>query len=219
MQKVKTITVEYKNPVHLFRGELLAIESILKEDLVGRGFRISFDSFDSDSVSSIPSDQETSDGINFHIDAPYFSVEVRRYSSRFYASENSLQIRGAIEKIKEIFDKSTRKSTRIHRWIGSAMGGIAVLIGAFLSVTFIGDIEILKNIAYRLPGGISVLAALTFLCVVSCWQMNWPLEPIIEFEMRSNRKSFWEKNREQIYVGLIVGVPVAIASFVLGRLI
>ena len=218
MKKKETISIEYKKPVHLFRDELLAIESILKQDLVGRDFKINFDNYDSDNVSSIPTDQKISNDLSFHISNPYFSIDVRRYSSKFYSAEDSLQIRGAIEKIKEIFDMAVLKSAKVRRWIGLSMYGLAMLAALFLSVTFIADVEILKDTFHSSKIISLIFFALPVLCLVSWGQMTWPMRPIIEFEMRNSRKNFWERNKEQIYVGLIVGVPVAIVSYALGLL-
>lgn len=219
MKKIETINIEYKKSVHLFREDLLAIESILKQDLSGQDFKIVFDKFDSESVSSIPTYQKLSNDLSFHVNNPYFSIEVCRYSSRFYASENSLKIMGAIKKIEEIFDTALHKSEKVRQWIGRSMYGLSILTGSFLAVTFLlDDVEKLKNIFFSSKIVSFMLFVLPFLCLISWFQMIWPLNPIIEFEMRNNRKNFWERNKEQIYVGLIVGVPVAIVSFVLGIL-
>lgn len=218
MRKSKTITIEYKNPMHLFREELLAIEAILKVDLSGRDFKITFDNFDSEDVSSIPSNQKISNDLSFHISSPYLSIEVRKYSSRFYAAEDSLQIRGAIEKIKDIFDNNIRKDAKVRQWAGLSMKWLTVFLVIFGEVVLIGDIEILRSIVFASSESIFIYILLSILCFTSWVQMTWPLEPIIEFETRGNRKSFWERNKEQIYVGLIVGVPVAIVSFILGLL-
>ena len=219
MKKIKTITVEYKKPVHLFRDDLLTIESILKQDLAGQDFQITFDTFDLESVSSIPTDQKLSNDLSFYISNPYFSIKVGLYSSRFYASENSLQIMGAIKKIEGIFDSALHKSEKVRRWVGRSMYWLSILSGSFLAVTFLlDDVEMLKNIFSSSKIVSLMLVVLFFLCLISWGQMTWPLKPIIEFEMRNNIKNFWEKNREQIYVGLIVGVPVAIISFTLGVL-
>lgn len=212
MKKTETIIVEYKCPVHLFRDELLDIEKILKHDLNGRDFKVSFDNFESEDISSISTGQKISDNLSFQIHDPYFSLNIRQHSSRFYGAEDSLQIRGAIEKIKEIFKKATNKSSKLRRWIGWGMVGIATISACLFGLNFVGNgIEILKNSS-------DSLFVLLILCFVSYAQMTWPQKPIIEFEIRSKRKNFWEKNRDQIYVGLIVGVPVAIASFLLGLL-
>ena len=205
MEKRETIIVEYKNPVHLFRDELLAIETILKQDLAGRDFKVSFDNFDSEDISSISTDQKPSNDLSFHINNPYFSLEVRQYSSRLYAAKDSLQIRGAISKIEEIFNMTIRKSEKVRRWIFRGMYGLSIFSGTFLMLALWGDIEILKNIFSSSKIISLMFIALPFLCLVSWFQMMRPLKPIIEFGMRNNRKNFWDRNRDQIYVGLIVG--------------
>lgn len=218
MNKKETISIEYKKPIHLFRDDLLAIESILKQDLSGSNLKITFDNFDSENISSIPIDQKLSNNISFHIYKPYFSVEVRRFSSEFYAAEDSLQVRGAIDKIGEIFDSAVLRSVKVRRWISRSMYGLSIFSGVFLGAALLGDAEILKEVLSSSKIISFMFVALPFLCLFSWSQMTWPLKPIIEFEMRNNRKNFWERNKEQIYVGLIVGVPVAIVSFVLGIL-
>lgn len=212
MKKKGTITVEYKHPLHLFRDELLDIEKIFKQDLKGRDFKVSFDDFESEDISSISTDQKASNNLSFNMYDPYFSLDIRQYSSRFYGGEDSLQIRGAIEKIEEIFEKAIHKSSKLRGRIGWIMFGLAVISLSLVWVNLIYDrIEIFKNSLYSLD-------FLFLLCSISCVQMRTPLKPIIEFEARSKRKNFWEKNKEQIYVGLIIAVPAAILSFLLGRL-
>ncbi len=218
MKKDKTLIIEYTKPPHLFRDELLAIESILKNDLNGRELKITFDNFDSENISSIPLNHKPSNNLSFHISTPYFSVEVRRFSSRFYAADDSLQIRGAINMISDVFNASPRRFLRLRQLISDIMSVLGVLSLFALIAIWRGNVEILKVVFYS-SGVISfMLVTLPFLCFVSSFQMYMPSEPIIEFEMRNNRKNFWERNKEQIYVGLIVGVPVAIVSFLLGLL-
>jgi hypothetical protein len=219
MKKKGYIRVEYSNPLHLFRDELLAIEAVLKNDLSGSDFKVSFDDYDSDSISSIPTDHKLARDISFHINTPYFSVEVRRHSSEFYAAEDSLVVRGAIERIKEIFDGAINSSVFVRKRIGTSMFVLFVLSGFFLWLALFDDIKIFKDLFYSSKIISIMFVLLPVLSIVSWSQMIWPLKPIIEFEMKNNRKSFWKENKDQIYVGLISGTIISIIGFVIAKLI
>lgn len=208
MKEKNTISVEYKKPIHLFRDDLLAIEKTFKEDLACTDFEVSFDDFSSDDIKSIPTNQKLSHSIFFHGNKPYFSIEIGQHLSKFYALEDLLLIRGAIQKIKNIFDKTIPKSFKTRKWIGKSMYGLMIFSNIFLFIS--NYINYLKNTISSL-----MILLLTFLCVISWVQMMWPMKPIIEFEMKNSRKNFWDRNKDQIYVGLLVGITTAIISFTL----
>lgn len=209
MKKKEHKSIEFDRPVHLYLDDLLEIETILKEGLKIKELKISFDDYEATSFSEIPEEtKKVTISLEIQSYEPYIYISFYKRSARIWISSSNLEIEGAVAKIKDLLKKRERAlifySSKVLNWS-------SYLISISASTLF-----------FWLEERMSKNIQITFLIIILLAFIFWtfttlkPVNSIIEFQKKKNAPIFFQRNKDRILVGLIVGIPVAIFSFLLG---
>ncbi|MBP6975180.1 MAG: hypothetical protein KBB54_04610 [Candidatus Pacebacteria bacterium] len=208
MRIIEDTNIDIDGPFKVFRDDLIEIENLLKKDLGATDFKIYFGKCESDDVDSIPSDTSPVNKIRIRIYSPFdLNISIIRYSAYISSSSNSLQVRGVVDKIREILVKRKPhlmvKVRVLFKWLATALFAFFINILYFFNNLFI-------------PEYLNVfLIILIILGLVLSFQMILPPKSTVNFNLFKDRKRFWIENKNQILIGLIVGIPLAILSVIL----
>ncbi len=208
MKKKNQISITISKPVHLFRDDISEIEAILKDELHASDLNISFDDYESNSFLGIPEEQKAVSEIKISIYTPYLLIGIGKTFYFISSHEPDLKLTGAVSKIKDLLQRRLRYYefyfVKGVTWMSYLLGMISLSLFLFLELT----------------RSAKILLLLATLLSFSLWTFRCfhPVISIIEFTSRKDIPSFFKRNKDAIYVGLIVGIPVAIVSFLLGTL-
>lgn len=211
-QKYESVTLTY--PVHLFLEDLLSIESVLKDELKVEDLNISFDDYETKSISEIPEGTRTNN-VNFKAYRPYVSIGIETQSRypRIYLDDITLETEGALFKIGRILKNRKRVFLPLLQKVVLFMSYLLCIVWASLSAL---AFEIGNQFARQHKNFIlySLIGSLIFLV------LSFRRTPsIVEFVEKGKRKNFFQRNTDQIIVGLIVASFSAILGFILGLLV
>lgn len=137
------------------------------------------------------------------------SISFDNHWTRLYCYGNTTTNQGILRKIEIVLKEKTRLLGALARspysqLLSSAVGGLAVFTTILLFLK-----KDSKFLWFHL--GISLL--FWFVLYLEIFYKN-----VIFLKHKNHYKNFFTKNKDQIIVGLIVGIPIAIISFLLGRL-
>jgi len=226
MQKInKNISDGYILPVHFFRDDIQLIENILKNDLTGENYKIKFDDFESNNLSSIPTDYPCTNNISFSISKPYLSLEINNRSFiHFYLSDNTTIVAGALQKINEVILQTKDKIEFTLRKITVICSIIIGIISIMLIINIILD-YIFSNSSQIIdifhPSKIIkiVVILLPILCFYSYYRMSLYSRSIIEFSWKKDKKTWWKRNKDQVILIIIGSFLGSIVTTILTSLI
>lgn len=204
MEKQKSIKIDFDLPLNLYREDLIEIEDILVKELGANELKILFGKYSVTKIEEIPLNQDDVSEIEFRVPSPYLVLRVGKHPT-IYAGDNSLLVVGAIAKIKNIFNRSVSCQSKIM----GILSNLLLLMGIVVFFVAIGFSELIFN-------GIPLLL-ISALSIIFAHSLHTKKHSHIEFEFKNIDKNFWIKNKDQIYVGLFVSIPVALISFVLGK--
>jgi hypothetical protein len=202
----------FRNNVYLYRKDLIEIESTLKE-VSDNKLEIKFDDFESQSISDIPEKQKATSEISFSVYNPHISFRIGRYDSTFYLSEDKLELRGLVEKVKDILKKNSPFKLILARKILAYLeGGISVLIIMifFLLVIDNDPIIFLKDNFFVSRSQSTLLIVLFILCFVGSIQLILPAKSYINFCYKDTKPTFWKRNKDAIIITIVGGVIVGL---------
>ncbi|MCA9346871.1 hypothetical protein KC960_05270 [Candidatus Saccharibacteria bacterium] len=203
-KKIKSYSRELRMP-RLFMDDLEEVESIIITELRPREYRIETDDYEYNKLNEI---KERNDPItNLHIKTydPYISIDLNRFSSRIYASEDSLSTLGAITKITKILESKERmllyKSQNWATWTAGPLTVIPLVI-----------LYNLENVTQLSKWGLLMIAMLSIVWWVASFYLSMYRYSIIFLTSKKDRPGFIKRNKDQI----IVGVIIALFSFLIG---
>lgn len=208
MKKKQHKSIEFNKPVHLYLEDLHEIESILKEELKVKELEITFDEYEAKSIKEIPEGTENvSTYLVFQTSNPNISISIYKHSTSIWLSSTNLELEGAIAKITDLLTKRTRKFIFYSFKV----------LNLGISLIFI-TVAILSSWFGRMSRNIQIILLLIFLLTLTLWILTIlkPVKSIIEFKEKKKTPTFFQRNKDRIIVGLLVGIPVAIFSFLLG---
>lgn len=203
-------SIKLNLPVHLYMDDLLTIEGILKDELKVRTLNVSFDDYEATSFKDIPEETiKVNRSLEIQTFEPFISITFNKFITSIWVSNSTLEIEGTVAKIKDLLKEKERKiSFYLYKIINLASFLITLLISASFS-WWLKKLGNNNQIIYLL---------LFYLFNLILWILTTakPVRSIIEFQKKKNAPSFFERNKDQITVGLIVGIIVAIFSFTIG---
>lgn len=210
-KKVQTFSKDLKMP-QLYRNDLEAIERVIKEELKPREYKLETKEYEYDSLELIPEDAEPVTDFRIQTSGPYISVELNRFSARVYAGNDDINTTGALTKILGILSKRERK---VLFWSQKIAMLFAPILFAVSMPTLTTTNEITSVMHWIVAISVPLIAV--FWWLVSVYSSMYKFSTIT-FISSKKSPGFIKRNRDQILVGLIVGIPVAIVGFILGLL-
>lgn len=209
MKKKQHKYIEFNKPVHLYLDDLLEIENILKEKLKVKTFKISFDDYEADGFKEILEGTENVGGyLKIETSEPYITITIYKFKIAIWILTSTLEIEGATAEINDLLKHRIRMLSYYSRKIIN-LGGYLIIVLASISSFFWLD-QISKN------NRIIFLVILLLAFILWIFTTLKPINSIIDFQKKKNAPNFFQRNKDRVLVGLIVGIPVAILSFLLG---
>lgn len=207
-KKHERLSMEFKYPVLLFREDLEEIEEIFRNDLSASKIEIEIGSYVADSCEEIPIQTAMSNSLKFYSREPYFVLNINAHSPlpNFSADNNTVVLLGVADKIQLIFKNRAR---RILFWTRRVVISIWIVsIPSFWIMPFL-----LKNFI------------LIWILVAILWIIIWsiviyvPVKSKIIFSKKIESKNFWQRNKDELFRDLIVGIFCVTLGFLLGYFI
>ena len=213
MRIIADTNIDIDGPFKVFRDDLIEIENLLKKDLGATDFKIYFGKCESVDVDSIPSDTSPVNKIRIRIYSPFdLNISIIRYSAYISSSSNSLQVRGIVDRVREILVK--RKSHLIVK-VRFLIKWFMLAVFAFSFAFSVNTLDFSSD--SFVPEYLSIpLVVLGMLSLYSSFQMILPPKSEVNFSFFKDKKRFWVENKNEILTGLIVGIPTTILGFILG---
>jgi len=207
-KKAQTFSKDLKMP-QLYRDDLEIIEKIIKDELKPREYKIETKDYEYDGLESIPEDNEQITDLHIQTYSPYISIQFNRFSARIYAGDDDLKTTGALTKIVEVLSARERKmlfwSQKVGLWLAPIL--------FFAPTRALIEIDRIKTPKHWFAIGLALAAVIWW--IISYYLSMYRFSSIT-FISSKKSPGFIKRNKDQILVGLIVGIPVAILSFFLG---
>lgn len=200
----KSISKNYKMP-HLYLEDVKEIEEAIKE-AKPRIYKITIDNYEYENVAEIPRDISPVYEMDIYSYSPYISIEFRKLGATVYMGEDDLVSAGVFTKIDKVLTKAQRKLLWLpssNMFISAVFG---VIIGQLVSRTLPIDANPFKIVPLILAVLLSIYMIFSFKTALSNYC-------VIEFLKRSEKKSFLEKNQDQIVLiafGAIIGAIITV---------
>ncbi len=192
-------------PVKLYLGDIERIVEILGE--LSSDVKVLAEEYSLSDVSELTKlDQQALTQLEIEIRSPHISLEMSPYAVRLYIGEDTAESWGVFTKIKDLMHSRKR---RLLAWLGTwaptlpAMLAILSLFGAAVGVG---------------AGDWALTVVAVCLLVVSVWMVKWTQTRILKkysliiLKRRDQQQPWWDRNRDQLTVGLIVGVILALVG-------
>jgi len=182
--------------VKLYLDDVEEIVKILKE--ISNEIEIKTEEYAFSDVSELTKTY-AEDFTNLEIGSrnPYINIAFRRYRLSVYASEQTLAILGAIQKIKDLLRKRKR-SWILRRYY------LVILIDTTLTLILARGVTSWFSVA---PLPIDLLNGIVVVLNFSLiWKSYKIPHSLIIPQRRLERISFWKRNRDQILVGIICAI-------------
>lgn len=217
MEKRKKSIFEKLPPARLFLDDINEIVGIFKE--ISNDVEIETEDYKLEDVSemrNLNSDYINELMITSH--QPYLTLRFEPYKAYFHSSEDTLIVRGALEKIRKIFStKPNRLLNFYNNYIIKIIYNLLPIIsGGMLGYGFISISEN-KNYYIFIYTGILLL----LITLATSWQRASLRNKysVIYLFNEKDRKSFWKRNQDSIISGIIGSLFVAIMAWFASELI
>lgn len=207
MERVNRTLGEHLKPVKLYYDDIKQIFEILNE--TGSEIKIIADEYRIDSLEEISSiEKHFFTYLNITSKDPYISVEFSPDRVWIFAYENTPLASGIFYKIKMILDSNIRKLSTLLQC--SPLWGVTFGIG-IVSLLFLAKTEISVNYAI-----IPFFIILTgFLLFYYGWKSKFKYYSIIIPKKRKESPNFWQRNKDQIILGVAIALFSSIATIVI----
>ena len=208
MKKQRPLEKEYLSP-HLYREDLEDIEKIIKEDLQPKDYKISFCEYEYKTISEIPASTPPSKDFQMNSSLPSIYINLAKHSRgiRTYSDNTDLKTAGVFAKIDQVISLRDRRITLI--WIKSSR-----LLAVLFYVVCIFFMTI-KNFSPRL----AVVDLVVGTLAIFLWFLSfYSYPPKVDFFYKRERGSFFERNKDQIFLSVIsaiVGMVLTIVATLL----
>jgi len=214
MKKVKYGYIEDFKPVVLYLDDLEKILEILKE--LSDKIRISTDEYELDSLDELHKiGQETLNTLIIEVGGskgsfPDISLNFRPSDISFHVYQDTLPIRGVLEKTKEFLNGRKRKLyflATLFFWF--SFGAIGY------SICFLLDGPFTFNRAL-------IGFAIIFLGLICIWwnhQVTNKKWSVIHLKRRVDLPSFWKRNKDRIIIAIITIIFTTICNWIVFNLL
>ncbi|MBU1130990.1 hypothetical protein KJ840_02555 [Patescibacteria group bacterium] len=210
-KKIQPFSRDLKMP-RLYRDDLESIEKIIKDKLKPREYKLETKDFEYDELGTIPKNNTPITDFHIQTHSPYISIDFNRFSAQIYAGDDDLNTTGALFKINDILSKKERKvlfwSQKIAVWLAPIL-----FIAPIQALTEIGEI---KSVKHWVALGMAFIAAIWWIVSFHSSMHRFSVITLVSFE---EKPGFIRRNKDQIIIGFVVGIPVAIVSFLFGLLL
>ncbi len=205
-KKIQDFSQDFKMP-HLFREDLESIENIIKS--LSPKYELETKDFEYNSVQEISKDIDPVN--NFHIKMfdPYVSIDFSKNDACIYTSDDDVKTIGVVKKITDIILKRERKCLYYFSSLSTYLPSILFFL------TFLGK-EVIKS------NKILFLANFVLLFAVAWWIFGFYVRlynfSVVEFAYRKNKSNFFDRNKDQIIVGIIVAIATVFLTLLLQKI-
>ncbi len=145
--------------------------------------------------------------MSFNCQNPDINIELRPYMGRIYISEDSTLTRGILSQIEEILSKCKRKI------VSKLESSLFYLLFSLLVSATIVLLVIFVELWLAIFWGVTVVL-IYILLVVKSYRLSLRQHSTIILSERRERTNFFNRNRDQIIVGLIIAI-VSVALTIL----
>lgn len=132
---------------------------------------------------------------------PYVSVDLRTFKISAYISEDSLEQRGIIAKVRDVVGRGKKRDPA---WLSNALIGVMMFAG----------ITAAANGEYIL-GLISIIVTFAFIPLVVKYQMNNTV--VVYNAMRGRTKSFFQRRKDDLRIAAISAILGSVVTYLITR--
>lgn len=183
---------------HLFRDDFEEIEGILQSELKVREFEIVMDALRLSSFSELPSNAKTKE-LTIECSGPYLRLYVSSWRANLIAFEDDISTVGAVSKVARVVSRRERKAV----WWFCKFGLLYYLLASLSGSVVIG------LLMKRSTQGLSIVIGVLLISVLLSYAAHyWRFSGFskIDFIRSLDVIGFWKKNRDQIFVGLMIAI-------------
>lgn len=203
----QSIWKSFKMP-YLYLDDINEIERIITTELQPKEYKIEFCGYEYNNVNEISSKTSNSTKLRIISHSPYLNIDFGDNHSIISSYDDDLKTVGAIDKISKIISKRERKLLWYASQLSAFLASLPIIILSFLIKNY-------KNVL--LSGNLFYLLIILFCFiawVIIGYRSLFYKYSKIEFINSSEKPNIFIKNKDQIFVGVII----AILSYLLGKI-
>lgn len=205
-EKRKTQRRDFKCP-HLCRDDLKQIIDLLLTELKPDQYSIESDKYDFENSSDLLNDGSVTSNFDIHIYSYGIYIVLHRSYAYIEYNAGDSKIRGIASKIIEIIEKKERKILFFTQKMYLLFCFLSVVPAAFISVCIENFNKIKLSIDFLLM--LVIVLSIIFLSIISFFIKAYFYSKIT-FKDKKDIIGFWDKNKDQIIIGIITGLIVTI---------
>jgi hypothetical protein len=207
--KINSSTSENIENLSIYLKDLYFVEGILKDELGGESYSVTYDGYKYDSLKEMLKEKPTKQEIQFNVTKPYISVDINKDGVRLYSGESNFETEGVIGKLKSHFTgirNAKDKTIDVLDKFATFVGGALIAMPFILLIAGNRDVNLLIT-----------LFSFAFILNVLFVYMSVKRKSNIFYTDR--RKPFFARHKDAIILGLIFAFVGAVLGSVTTKII
>jgi hypothetical protein len=177
--------------VKAYLKDLRYIENILKNDLGGEGYLVSYDGYSFDSLAEVIKENPTVQEIEFKVTQPYISISISKNGVHCYGFDSTFETEAVVNKVYTYFDN---KRTKYDRF-GDVFDAIFPLVGgALIPIPFL-----LFALGYR--DETQLIAMVLVAVIINLSMFTWSIKRSSRIYYTDKVQNFFIRHKDKIILG------------------